>query len=118
MLKFVQTKAIDKTEEGEQFRTGRPPTWRIILYALIFMAIPLYFSYPHLKELQPQLKLLFWAVILLGPAFVIFIGIVMPWLAKKNKAWLTARQSLMLRLLYVVLIISALLKLWDIFQKK
>jgi hypothetical protein len=26
-----------------EFRTGKPPTWRIILYVLIAVAIPFYF---------------------------------------------------------------------------
>jgi hypothetical protein len=118
LIKFAQARAMDQSAEGEEFRTSRPPTWRIVLYTLIFLAIPLYFFYPKLNELSFQLKVLFGFVILIGPAFVIAIGVVLPALVKKKKAWLTKHRTLMLLLLYVVVTLSALLKLWDIFHKQ
>jgi hypothetical protein len=117
LLKYVQTKAREQNAEGEEFRTGRPPIWRIVLYCLIAVAIPLYFSYPKLNELQPKIKILLVAVILILPAFIIFIGVILPAIVKKNKTWLAEHKTLLLRLLYVVVILSALLKLWEIFHK-
>ena len=109
MLRYVFVKAREQNAEGEEFRTGRPPTWRIALYCLIAVAIPLYFFYPKLNELQPQIKLLFYAVILILPV---------PAFVKKNKTWLAEHQKIILYALYVVLALSVLLKLWDIFAKK
>jgi hypothetical protein len=117
LLKYVYTKAREQNVEGEEFRTGRPPAWRIVLYCLIVIAIPLYFSYPKLKELQPQIKILLAATILILPVFIVFIGVILPAIVKKKKAWLMEHKTLILRLLYVVVILSALLKLWNIFHK-
>ncbi len=118
LRKFVQTKAMDQSVEGEKFRTGRPPTWRIILYAVIFMAIPLYFFYPRLNELKPQIRPLIWVLTFAGGGTIIFIGITLPWLVKRNKVWLTEHKNLMLRTLYVIIMLSALLKFWGIFHKE
>jgi len=92
LLRYVFVKAREQNAEGEEFRTGRPPTWRIALYCLIAVAIPLYFFYPKLNELQPQIKLLFYAVILILPVFIIFIGVILPAFVKKNKTWLAEHQ--------------------------
>jgi hypothetical protein len=118
LLKYVQTKAREQNAEGEEFRTGRPPTWRIVLYCLIAVAIPLYFTHPDLNKLQPQIKILLVAAILILPTFIIFLGVILPAIVKKKKAWLTEHRTLMLRLLYVLVTLSALLKLWDIFHKQ
>ena len=40
---------------SDDFRTGRPPSWRVVLYAIIAMAIPVYFFYPRLGELSPPI---------------------------------------------------------------
>lgn len=108
---------MENTASGEEFRTGRPPTWRVMLYALIAMAIPLYFFYPHLNELQPGLKFLFWIIIFAIGAFVVFFGIILPWMVKRNKSWIIEHRGLVLRVLYVALTLNALLKLWDIIEK-
>jgi hypothetical protein len=117
LLKYVQTKAREQNAEGEEFRTGRPPTWRIVLYCLIAVAIPLYFFYPKLNELQPQIKPLLVAAILILPAFIILIGVILPAFVKKKKSWLTEHKQLIICVCYIALAISILLKLWDIFHK-
>ena len=65
LLKYVFTKAREQNAEGEEFRTGKPPAWRIVLYCLIAIAIPVYFTYPDLKKLQPAIKVLLGFVILI-----------------------------------------------------
>jgi len=117
LLKYVKTKAREQNAEGEEFRTGRPPTWRIVLYCLIAVAIPLYFFYPKLNELQPQIKPLLVAAILILPAFIILIGVILPAFVKKKKSWLTEHKQLIICVCYIALAISILLKLWDIFHK-
>lgn len=117
MLKYVYAKAREQNAEGEEFRTGRPPTWRIALYCLIAIAIPVYFTYPDLKKLQPAIKVLLGVVILILPAFIIFTGIVLPVFVKKKKTWLAEHKKLILYVFYIALALSVSLKLWDIFHK-
>jgi len=86
LFKYVSTKAREQNIEGEEFRTGRPPTWRIVLYCLIAVAIPLYFTYPKLSQSESRFKILFAVVILLLPAYIILLGVVLPAFLKKHKA--------------------------------
>jgi hypothetical protein len=116
LLKYVRTKAGEQTAEGEEFRTGRPPTWRIVLYCLIAVAIPIYFTYPDFNKLQPQIKILLLGAILILPAFIFLIGVILPAIAKKKKSWLTEYKKLILYIFYIALAISISLKLWDIFH--
>ncbi len=117
LLKYVYTKAREQNAEGEEFRTGRPPAWRIMLYCLIAVAIPVYFTCPDLQKLQPQTKILLGVTILILPAFIVFLGIVLPAIAKKKKVWLTEHKKLTLYVIYIALAVSISLKLWDIFHK-
>jgi hypothetical protein len=58
-----------------KFRTGRPPVWRVAIYALIAMAIPIYFFYPRLGELSLPLRVLFWfLVVFVGGGMVVYFA--------------------------------------------
>lgn len=118
LLKYVQTKAKEQNAEGEEFRTGKPPIWRIVLYCLIAVAIPIYFTYPDLQKLQPQIKILAGFSLLILPAFIILIGVVLPKIIKEKRNWITKHRKLILVVFCVTLALQIFLKLWDIFHKK
>jgi Kef-type K+ transport system membrane component KefB len=99
---------------NNEFNTGRPPMWRIIVYALIAMAIPFYFFYPRLGELH-QYKFVFWIILPLTGVFIISLGII-PWMLKNNKAasaWMSKHRSLLVWIIFVLLIFYWLWQLHD-----
>lgn len=71
---------------SEDFRTGRPPIWRVVIYALIAMAIPVCFCYPHSGKLSLPLRVLFWfLVVFLGGGLVVYIA-ALPWIVSNFKS--------------------------------
>jgi len=77
-----------------EFRTGRPPTWRVMIYVFIAMAIPVYFTYPRLHTLSPTLKVVFWIYIFGVGLMPIYFGVFLPWVAKRKRTWIVEHQTL------------------------
>lgn len=115
---WVQTRAMDASSRGEEFRTGRPPTWRIVIYALIATAIPIYFTYPDLGRLTMPVKLLLGLVLLLPGGMVVFMGIIMPAVRDKNKTWIAEHRGLLIKLLGFLVLLGVALQLWGMLHKK
>jgi quinol-cytochrome oxidoreductase complex cytochrome b subunit len=89
---------------SEDFRTGRPPTWRVVFYAIIAMAIPVYFFYPRLGELNPPLRVLFWfLVVFLGGGMVIYFA-ALPWIVANLKAGPPKRRQF-IQLAFVIVLV-------------
>jgi hypothetical protein len=87
-----------------EFRTGRPPIWRVVIYALVAMAIPIYFFYPRLGELSPQLRVLFWfTVVFLGGGMVVYFAL-LPSIVRMIKSG-TMKQRRFIRTVLVLVIL-------------
>ena len=54
-------------------KTG-PPTWRLVLYGIIAMAIPVYFNHPRLEAMH-EYKYAFWITVLLLGILLVCFGI-------------------------------------------
>jgi len=103
---------------NNDFNTGRPPTWRVILYAVVVIAIPIYFFYPKFNGLSLGLKVVSVGLLISSVLCVFFIGIVMPMLANANRTWLTEHQRLIRILLAAIATITGLWKLFDLLHTK
>lgn len=89
---------------SENFRTGGPPVWRVVLYALIAVTIPVYFFYSRLGELTPPLRVLFWfSVVFLGPGMVVSFA-ALPWIAKSLKTGPPKRRQV-IRLVFAAVLV-------------
>jgi len=87
-----------------EFRTGRPPIWRVVIYALIAMAIPIYFFYPRLGELTPPLRVLFWfLVVFVGGGMVVYFASIPSIVAMMKTG--TVKQRRFIRTAFVVAIL-------------
>ncbi len=116
LLNYVQTRALDTSEKGEEFRTGGVPKWRIAIYVLVATALPGYISYPRIKE-TPHGGLLFCIALLIPAGMVMFFAF-MPAMLKKHKPWIAEHKRLIVRLLYIAVALSILLKVWGMLYKK
>ena len=86
------------------FRTGRPPIWRVVIYALIAMAIPIYFFYLRLGQLSPLWRVVFWfTVIFLGGGMVVFFAL-LPWISTVMKSGIL-KQRRFIRDAFVVILL-------------
>jgi hypothetical protein len=79
LLRFVQNRAVANSPAGEQFRTGSPPKWRLIIYALIAIAIPVYFFAPDVHEH----KFWFWFLTILGGGGMVAFFASLPWITAR-----------------------------------
>jgi len=87
-----------------EFRTGRPPIWRVVIYALVAMAIPIYFFYPRLGELSPQLRVLFWfTVVFVGGGMVVLFAS-LPWISTMMKSGTMKQRRFIRTALWAVLL--------------
>jgi membrane protease YdiL (CAAX protease family) len=98
----------------DDFRTGRRPKWRIIVYALIVWAIIFFSSYSQLAEMH-QYKYLFWIFIPLPGLFIIYFGFIHEKLKnnKTAKAWMTKHGLLLRWIVFMLLVLNGLWKLHD-----
>jgi hypothetical protein len=71
---------------NSEFNTGKPPASRILLCEPIAMAISVYFSYPHLRELSGGLQSHFWIIVLMTEGMVLYLGVIIPWVGKIKQA--------------------------------
>jgi hypothetical protein len=94
------------------------PKWRLAIYVFIGVAIPVYFSNPHLGELHDSKLLPLFCFALLLPVGMVMFCASLPLIAKKHKAWIIEHKTLLLRLVYVAIALNVLLKLLDMFHAK
>lgn len=100
----VSTAEQKRAAVQRNFKTGRPPTWRVVIYALIAMAIPVYFTYPHFGELSLPLRVLFWfVVIFLGGGMVVYFA-ALPWIVANWKSGPPNRKRF-IRTAFVVVVV-------------
>lgn len=104
---------------NKDFNTGRPPKWRIIVYALIVWAIIFFSSYSQLAEMH-QYKYLFWIFIPLPGLFIIYFGFIHEKLKnnKTAKALMTKYWPLWSLIVFLLLILNGLWKLFDILHHR
>jgi hypothetical protein len=89
---------------SENFRTGRPPIWRLVIYALIAMAIPIYFSYPHLGELSLPVRVCFWFTVIFGGCGLVVYIAALPWIITNMKSG-PPRRMRFIRLAFMVVLV-------------
>jgi hypothetical protein len=102
---------------NNDFNTGRPPMWRLIFYALVVMAIPIYFFYPHFNELSLGLKLVSVVLLVSSVLSVFFVGVIMPLIKNNNISWIKEHNGIIRIVLIIILLLIGVLKLVDIFYK-
>lgn len=101
------------------FSTGKPPKRRVILYGLVVWAIIFLSAYPQLGEMH-QYKYLFWIFIPIPGLFIIYFGFVHEKL-KTNKttaAWMAKYGPVFGLIVFMLLILSGLLKFLEIIHSR
>jgi len=102
---------------NNDFNTGRPPTWRLILYVSVVMAIPIYFFYPKFNELSPGLKLVSVVLLVSSVASVFFVGIILPQIKNNNKSWIEEHKGRIRTILILIILLTGVLKFADMYYR-
>jgi hypothetical protein len=95
---------------------GRPPVWRLVIYALIAMSIPGYFFYPHIHD--SSYGWLLYVITLLIPAGMIGFFAFIPWIGTKQFAapkFLPKSDNLVRYILFLLGIVLAVVAAIAIF---
>jgi len=89
--------------------------WRLVIYALVAMAIPAYFFYPHLHDSRYS-GLLYFIAILLPVGMVAYFAL-LPWIIKRLRLASPERSRFIRPAFVAVMILIALSKFLQIHYK-
>jgi len=88
---------------------GTPPMWRLVIYALVAMAIPAYFFHPHLHESRSS-AVLYGVAVTLSAGLVVFFALI-PRLAKRMQSG-SALPGWLARAAVIIAIIAMIMRIW------